>query len=75
MYCIIVKKIGYKPRKLLVQSLKRLQEIIDLSSQAEYLIESVERFDYELGKDFLEEIKSEIKPKGLEFGNKQKEEL
>jgi len=68
MYRISVKKYGYEERKLLVESYEELRAIITLAPDSEYEVVSVEKYNYELAKDFLEEITKDSKPEGLVYG-------
>lgn len=72
MYKIIVKKLGELERTLLAENLRELKDIVNLSTKAEYEIISVKKVDYDTAKEFLEELKKEIKPKDLVYGKKKK---
>jgi len=71
MYLILVKR-GFGEINLIVDSNEELKSTINLALKAEYKIISVTSFNYELAKDFIEELKIELKPKGLVLGKKSR---
>ena len=68
MYKIIVKKFGDEPKELLANSYEELRAVVTLCPEVDYEIISVEKINYDLASEFLEELKEKTKPKDLVFG-------
>lgn len=74
MYIVGVQKYGYEPRYVLAEDLKELRAIVTLAPEANYDILSVDKTNFEYGKEYLAEINEEIKPEDMVFGDKEQEE-
>lgn len=72
MYKIVLDDyaIAIKARNILATD-EEFKDIVVLSQQGNYKIDTIEYLDVEEGKDFLEEIKGRIKPKNLKFGKRR----
>ena len=69
MYSIVIKKFGrMNDVEILSLDNKELKEIVKLSLSKGYELISVNKLNYELASEFLEELKKENKPKDLVFG-------
>lgn len=70
MYKIVVNRFG-DDVIILAENYQELEDIVNLSPKVNDEIVSVEKIDADYAKDYLKEIRVELYPKDLVFGNKK----